>query len=334
MNKKLVKKCKKNKNYNKGISLIVLVITIIVIIILATAIILTLNKNNPINEANKARYESDRDSMQSIFTNTVAKIMAKNQGSIDIKAGQINSVKSGVNSTTGEVIYKLENPEKSENKEGKIIFDIGANTEVEYYTGRKLPIYKIGETIWSVDSNGILKLNVKKQDYGNSGSSGGITNPSEDKNNVIEKEDYEALLTRVENLERENKENYENLENIVLQIATKVDNLKQEYTKVNFSMFNIKSINGKKNYLCQVGKVVSIEINGDNGSKNIEPNKIQCIASDLPKSVCEIQDLVIKLDDPTHYARAWVDSIGNLCIYTSAQNYTGNIFIGGTYITN
>ena len=66
-----------------GISLIVLIITIIVIIILATAIILTLNKNNPITEANRARYESDRDSMQSIFTNTVAKIMAKNAGIIE-----------------------------------------------------------------------------------------------------------------------------------------------------------------------------------------------------------------------------------------------------------
>ena len=79
-----------------GISLIVLVITIIVIIILATAIILTLSKNNPIEEANRARYESDRDSMQAIFTNTVAKVMAKNQGMVEIEEKELNEVKSGV----------------------------------------------------------------------------------------------------------------------------------------------------------------------------------------------------------------------------------------------
>ena len=201
----------KNELRFKGISLIVLVITIIVIIILATAIILTLVKNNPIEEANKARYESDRDSMQAIFTNTVAKIMAKNQGSIDIKAGQINSVKSGVNSTTGEVIYKLENPEKSENKEGKIIFENGTNTEVEYYIGRKLPIYSAGETIWSVDKEGILSLKVGKNqsssDSNNDNNQGGADEES------IEKlrEEYAELLKRVEELEK--KDNTQQIQN-------------------------------------------------------------------------------------------------------------------------
>ena len=47
-------KIKKNK---KGISLIVLVITIIVI--LAVAVILTIANNNPIKNANKARFQND-----------------------------------------------------------------------------------------------------------------------------------------------------------------------------------------------------------------------------------------------------------------------------------
>ena len=51
----------KNK---KGISLIVLIITIIVIIILAAAIILSISKNNPITNANKAVNENDLKTAQ------------------------------------------------------------------------------------------------------------------------------------------------------------------------------------------------------------------------------------------------------------------------------
>lgn len=163
------------KRKRKGISLIVLVITIIVIIILAAAIILTLNKNNPMEEANRAKYESDRYSMQAIFTNAVAKVMAKNQGSIDIKARALNSIKSGVSSTIGETTYILNNPEKSENRNGKIIFDNKSNTEIEYYTGRKLPIYNAGETTWYVDEEGVITLQVGEKIYnGNSDSDSSI----------------------------------------------------------------------------------------------------------------------------------------------------------------
>ena len=47
------------KNMKKGISLIVLVITIIVVIILAGVVILSLQKNNSLNQANKARFLND-----------------------------------------------------------------------------------------------------------------------------------------------------------------------------------------------------------------------------------------------------------------------------------
>jgi len=160
------KKYKVSAKAKRAISLIVLVITIIVIIILATAIIVTLLGNNPIKEANKARYESDRDSMQAIFTNTVAKVMAKTQSTMEIKAGALNKVTSGVNSATGEAKYILNNPEKSEGKEGKIIFDNKENTDNEYYTGRKLPIYNAGETTWYVDEEGIITLQVGEETYG------------------------------------------------------------------------------------------------------------------------------------------------------------------------
>ena len=160
---------RKNKFYKtnpSGISLIVLVITIIVIIILATAIIVTLLSNNPINEANKARYENDRDSMQAIFTNTVAKVMAQKQGTMEIEASSLNTVTSGVSSATGDANYTLNGVVKEEEINGRIIFDNKENTETEYYTGKQLPIYKSGETTWYVDEEGIITLQVGDKIYG------------------------------------------------------------------------------------------------------------------------------------------------------------------------
>ena len=157
------------KRKRKGISLIVLVITIIVIIILVAMLILTLNKNNPIEEANRARYESDVANIQAVFTNTVSKVMAQNQGTIEINVGELNSVKiveDGVNSTEGRVNYLINNPQNSENKYGTIIFDVGINNNITYYTGRKLPLYNVGETTWYIDSDGLISLKVNEKEYG------------------------------------------------------------------------------------------------------------------------------------------------------------------------
>ena len=70
----------------KGISLIVLVITIIVIIILAGAVILSLNKNNPISDATKARYLSNKDSVQSEVTIALSSAMSSKGQSCSIVA--------------------------------------------------------------------------------------------------------------------------------------------------------------------------------------------------------------------------------------------------------
>jgi len=155
------------KRKRKGISLIVLVITIIVIIILAAAIILTLNKNNPIEEANRARIESDVANMQAVFTNTVAKIMAKNQGTIEVEEGEINSVKSGVSSTEGQVNYKLNNPMDSSNTNGKIIFDSKENRETTYYTGNvgsdQVVTTRVRQVVEYVDNDGIFSPEYNKE---------------------------------------------------------------------------------------------------------------------------------------------------------------------------
>ena len=55
------------KDSKKGVSLIVLIITIIVIIILAAAIILSISKNNPITNANKAVNENDFKNMTTLI---------------------------------------------------------------------------------------------------------------------------------------------------------------------------------------------------------------------------------------------------------------------------
>jgi len=155
------------KTNPSGISLIVLVITIIVIIILAAAVILTLNKNNPIEEASKARYESDVANMQAIFTNVVTKVMVQKQSTIEINAGELNSIKIGVSSTDGRVNYKLDNPQDDNKKEGIIIFNTGTNNATTYYTGRKLPLYSAGKTVWYVDSEGVISLKIDDKEYGN-----------------------------------------------------------------------------------------------------------------------------------------------------------------------
>lgn len=61
MDIKIITKDKENK---QGISLIVLVITIIVIVIIAVAVILTLAKNNPIENAKKAVFQNDLKTIQ------------------------------------------------------------------------------------------------------------------------------------------------------------------------------------------------------------------------------------------------------------------------------
>ena len=129
-------------NPSCGISLIVLVITIIVIIILAAAVIITLNNNNPISEANRARYESDVANMQAVFTNAVAKVMVKNRATVNVTAGQINTVISGVAKTTGTVNYTVKDAANSSFTNGTIEFATGTNTNTKFYTGKELPITK------------------------------------------------------------------------------------------------------------------------------------------------------------------------------------------------
>ncbi len=205
MGKKGNKKLFYKTNPYGGISLIVLVITIIVVIILAAAVIISLQHNNPMSEANRARYESDVANMQMIFTNTVGKIMAEKQEVVGIKECQINQVTSGVKSTTGEVIYKINDEDA-----GKIIFTNEKSEEANnYITGKKLPIYS-SQTKWNVDGDGLLRLQIGDKSYGEGKEVvGGTDTPSDLV--TISKEEYSNLLEKV----------------------SKLDNIGQIYTKTN-----------------------------------------------------------------------------------------------------
>ncbi len=78
---------------NKGISLIVLIITIIVIIILAGAVILNLSKNNPLESAKKARFQSDIDTFKSDLSLYVLGKSSNTEGNYDPKL--LNADKGG-----------------------------------------------------------------------------------------------------------------------------------------------------------------------------------------------------------------------------------------------
>ncbi len=146
-------------NPMRGISLIVLVITIIVVIILAAAVIISLQNNNPMTEANKARIKSDIANMQAIFTNTVGKIMVENQDVIEIDDKQLNSVTTGGKKTQGETTYKIAGEDGNPVVEGKIVFGVGQKKGTTYYTGKELPIYN-SETKWYVDKQGMILVEV------------------------------------------------------------------------------------------------------------------------------------------------------------------------------
>ena len=70
------------KHIKKGISLITLVITIVVVIILAAAVILSLNQNNPIQNARVATVVQKKDSIESSVLMYVSSIKARTLGNL------------------------------------------------------------------------------------------------------------------------------------------------------------------------------------------------------------------------------------------------------------
>ena len=130
------------KNSKKGISLIVLVITIIVIIILAAAVLLSIQNNNPINNANKARYSSDADAAQSAFNILMGKVMADCEGSVEIEpaSGKLEGASFYIGSGSNKTYVFVDNGKYNLKGEGeKFVLDIKTdlginNSKTDTYT--------------------------------------------------------------------------------------------------------------------------------------------------------------------------------------------------------
>ena len=163
-------KTKTCKNYfftklthNHGISLITLVITIVVVIILAAAVVMSLNNNNILTNASSARYETDRDSMQSYLELAIQKVTLRHQGTLLLDSGEVAmDATSNVKDSKGTISWKSTD---IGNLSGQIIFDEGTDTDTTFYTGYKLPVYG-SETKWYVDENGKLVLQTGSRIYG------------------------------------------------------------------------------------------------------------------------------------------------------------------------
>ena len=102
-------------------------------------------------------------------------------------------------------------------------------------------------------------------------------------------------------------------------------------------------INGDRFWSKRTGNVVEIMIDGITGC-NI-PCGQSVVVAKVPKNVLALSDVCIEIDSTsvasatgTGHKRAWVDTAGNICVSIImpdlAATYTGNIFIGGTYITS
>ena len=84
-------------NKRKGISLIVLVITILVMIILAGVVVVSLQKNNPIENAKKARVMTDITTFKQEYEQNLASMLVNNEGEFQ---------KSEINASTYEEMKK------------------------------------------------------------------------------------------------------------------------------------------------------------------------------------------------------------------------------------
>lgn len=79
------------KYMNKGISMITLVITIIVVIIITGVVVITLQKNNPIKSAQKAKFVQNVDTYKSELENYKQVQLIKEKGKFDYNSLESNS---------------------------------------------------------------------------------------------------------------------------------------------------------------------------------------------------------------------------------------------------
>lgn len=123
------------KGLKKGISLITLVITIIVVIILAAAIILSIQKNSPIESASKAKFVNDLSEFKSELNIWTSNELSKTNGKLNIV--NVNAYKNGGtynNLKITDIIEAMTDTytDKLIIEKGKLVF-IGTNEKEQEY---------------------------------------------------------------------------------------------------------------------------------------------------------------------------------------------------------
>jgi len=151
------------KKFN-GISLIVLVITIIVIIILAGAVILSLSNNNPISQANIARFKADAQEINSEVQLWLLSKYDPDGEAFDPYTVNINNLSRTYNGQTMSQLFttiKGDNLDKYQILNGKLTY-VGkikeeSNSLKEIGINVYLPYVKDGLVLWydGIDNGGI-----------------------------------------------------------------------------------------------------------------------------------------------------------------------------------
>jgi len=159
--------------------------------------------------------------------------------------------------------YGYSNGYSGSSSKNNVIVDNKENEENVYYTGKQLPIYKVGKTTWYVDEEGIISLEVGDKIYGN----GKIVKSIKIKAEVIESEEYikNKAKVRIEVI-------YEGkLENIIFNKET-ITNFEKEENR--YIVEREVTENG----------IYEIEANGENGAKekiSIEVNEVENLNNNI-----------------------------------------------------
>jgi len=278
----------------KGITLIALVITIVIMIILAGVTIAMLTgENGIVNKANKANSKNNEQAAKEILNLKITNVQMDKY----VTEQRMPTLKELADNFCADKDFEY----VQETSKVASLSPIENQNPTSIYT--KLVEYpyefKIDSELKLAAVDGIPVATTKDYD-----------------------KEIEDLKTTIAKMQSD-----------IDTLNTEISELKQSQT-LTTSTFSIISqkIKGNKIYLSQMGEIASIEIDGDSGSQNIQPKTLEKLATGLPKAVNAIQEMTITIDNPNIYARSWVDCNGVLYIYLS-DKYTGNIFIGGTYLT-
>ncbi len=204
----------KNKKY--GISLITLVITIVVVIILAAAVLLSLSKNNPIDNARIANLTQSKDSIESGILAYTSKIKAKTLAGLetkdivlDISEKQGDSYISCKTTIDGEQInlYKID---ESAFKNNIDELPRTPNKDSTWYVGENGRVYLLFESIdkvpnWMKNSENVIDNATLNQFVILTGSASKVAeNPAEYYGKVVENYNEQDMEWKIFHSDGEN----------------------------------------------------------------------------------------------------------------------------------